>query len=198
VNSGSVPGGGRGRPTGRLIADVVRALRGWVVAVAGGVLLLGAYLGISKQTDVSRQIPYLVSGGLGGLALVMVGSALVVADKIESSRDATGGRLARQVDDLHALIVAAAEPPPPGAPELTGSVRQPVHAAAGGPPPPPGRGGWNTWGDRPTLVAVPNSRSYHLAGCELVTGKSVVPVTGPEVAGRGLSPCPVCEPPAIA
>lgn len=95
------------RPTSRLVVDVVRALRGWVVAAAGGVLLLGCYLGVSKETDVAFQLPYLVSGGFGGLALVMVGCALLIADRIDASQ-ATQSRLASQIDDLHTLIIAAA------------------------------------------------------------------------------------------
>lgn|GEM_PF-4661494 len=94
------------RPTSRMVVDLVRALRGWVVAIAGGVLLLGAYLGISAETDPGRQLPYLVSGGFGGMALVILGSALLVADRIDASREAQT-RVASQVNDLHTLIVEA-------------------------------------------------------------------------------------------
>jgi hypothetical protein len=89
-----------------MVVDLVRALRGWVVAVAGGVLLLGAYLGISAETDPGRQLPYLVSGGFGGIALVILGSALLVADRIDASREAQA-RVSSQVNDLHTLIVEA-------------------------------------------------------------------------------------------
>jgi hypothetical protein len=187
VDSGTAPPGERERPTGRLIADVVRALRGWVVAIAGGVLLLGAYLGISKETDVSRQIPYLVSGGLGGLALVMIGAALLVSDKLEQTvGDGGRTRAARQVDDLHTLIVAAAG-------SGVGALAAPVTAgkaeagAQAGPPL-----------DRDALVAVPSGRSYHRATCELVAGKPAQPVKPDEIESRGLSACAVCQPPPAA
>jgi hypothetical protein len=100
-------GTGSPRPTSRLVVDVVRALRGWVVAAAGGVLLLGCYLGVSKQTDVAQQLPYVVSGGFGGLALILIGSALLVADRFDAAR-AAQARTVGQVDDLHSLIIAAA------------------------------------------------------------------------------------------
>ncbi len=100
-------GTGNPRPTSRLVVDVVRALRGWVVAAAGGVLLLGCYLGVSKETDVALQLPYVVSGGFGGLALVLIGSALLVADRFEAAQ-AAQARTVGQVDDLHSLIIAAA------------------------------------------------------------------------------------------
>lgn len=185
MSSGTTARGGQ-RPTGRLIADVVRALRGWVVAVAGGVLLLGAYLGVSKQTNVALQIPYLVSGGMGGMALVILGAALVVADKLEDTRgDPGSGRLARQVDDLHGLIVSAA-------------------AGDGPPTAPTGQSGSDAYEqsepkyDDDDLVAVPSGRSYHRPSCELVTGKPAQAVSDDEIATRGLSPCPVCQPPLAA
>ncbi|MGF7238738.1 MAG: hypothetical protein ACQSGP_27840 [Frankia sp.] len=185
MSSGTTARGGQ-RPTGRLIADVVRALRGWVVAVAGGVLLLGAYLGVSKQTNVALQIPYLVSGGMGGMALVILGAALVVADKLEDTRgDSGSGRLARQVDDLHGLIVsaAAADGPPLGAVDRPGPDSPERTDAAH---------------DEDELVAVPSGRSYHRPSCELVTGKPAQAVSDAEIATRGLSPCPVCQPPLAA
>ncbi|CAO5231259.1 Transporter [Frankia sp. AgKG'84/4] len=100
-------GTGNPRPTSRLVVDVVRALRGWVVAAAGGVLLLGCYLGVSKETDVALQLPYVVSGGFGGLALVLIGSALLVADRVDAAQ-AAQARTTGQIDDLHSLIIAAA------------------------------------------------------------------------------------------
>jgi hypothetical protein len=158
-------------------------LRGWVVAVAGGVLLLGAYLGISKETDVARQIPYLVSGGMGGMALVILGAALVVADKLEETRgDASQARLAHQVDDLHGLIVSAVA----------------TDVAPVGAPTAPGAGTGEAPDDDGTLVAVPSGRTYHRQSCELVRGKPAQPVTDAEIATRGLSPCPVCQPPLAA
>ncbi|SNQ47359.1 conserved hypothetical protein [Frankia canadensis] len=125
-------GTGNPRPTSRLVVDVVRALRGWVVAAAGGVLLLGCYLGVSKESDVALQLPYVVSGGFGGLALVLIGSALLVADRFDAARVAQA-RTVGQVDDLHSLIIAAAtsglgtdgDPAAPG----TASYQQPQPTA---------------------------------------------------------------------
>jgi hypothetical protein len=121
------------RPTSRMVVDLVRALRGWVVAIAGGVLLLGAYLGISAETDPGRQLPYLVSGGFGGIALVILGSALLVADRIDASREAQA-RVASQVNDLHTLIVEATggetAPPAGSGPSLDYSPRAGVASGA--------------------------------------------------------------------
>jgi hypothetical protein len=189
-------GAARPRPTSRLVVDVVRALRGWVVAAAGGVLLLGCYLGVSKETDPGLQLPYIVSGGFGGLALVLVGSALLVADRLDASQ-AGQGRVASQVDDLHALIIAAAgtdlttQPPAvPAAtqPTISGPVtEEPAVAAAAAVP-----------ADDRSLYAVPTGRTFHRASCELLAGKPAQAVDDGQIGSRGLSPCSVCAPGLVA
>jgi hypothetical protein len=51
---------------------------GILVAVAGLVLIGVGWWGASGTRDVSEQIPYLISGGLVGLALVGIGVGLVL------------------------------------------------------------------------------------------------------------------------
>ncbi|MDT3438844.1 MULTISPECIES: hypothetical protein [unclassified Pseudofrankia] len=172
------------RTTSRLVVDVVRALRGWVVIAAGAVLLLSCYLGVSGETDPGLQLPYVVSGGFGGLALVLVGSGLLIADRLESTQasraTAAAGRLATQVDDLHALVVAAANAAPAApssAPTAAPAVQSPAQAADDG-----------------SVYAVPGGRTFHRPGCELLAGKAAQRVEASQVTGRGLSPCSVCAP----
>lgn len=83
----------------------------WTLAaglcLAGGaVLLLVAWYDISGTNQLYEQVPYLVSAGFAGLALVMVGSALLVAGRY----DRVERRLARLID---AVTEPAPEPPPP-------------------------------------------------------------------------------------
>lgn len=68
------------------IGDRVPALRplspvptyiGIAIAAAGFVLILIAWGKVAGLTNVALQMPYLVSGGLTGLALVMVGVTTV-------------------------------------------------------------------------------------------------------------------------
>ncbi|HUC04570.1 MAG TPA: hypothetical protein VL961_04175 [Acidimicrobiales bacterium] len=55
-----------------------RAAAHYLLVVAAGFVVMGiAWHGVAAQTSVSAQIPYLVSGGLGGLALVVIGIALL-------------------------------------------------------------------------------------------------------------------------
>lgn len=45
------------------------------------------------------------------------------------------------------------------------------------------------------LVALPDGTTYHRAGCPLASGRAdAEPVDLHAVAGRGLRPCPVCDP----
>jgi len=50
---------------------------GIVLAALGFVLIMIAWGQTAQETNVALQIPYLVSGGLTGLALVMVGVTVV-------------------------------------------------------------------------------------------------------------------------
>ena len=47
--------------------------------LAGFVLIFLGWNGAASYDTVSAQMPYLVSGGIGGLALVVVGAGLMVA-----------------------------------------------------------------------------------------------------------------------
>jgi hypothetical protein len=179
------------RSTSRLVVDVVRALRGWVVIAAGGVLLLSCYLGVSAETNPGLQLPYLASGGLTGLALILIGCALLITDRLESAQ-ATGAsaaqaRLAEQVDDLHALMIAAANAAPAAA---APAVPAPAPAAAAAPAPAPVDDG--------SVYAVPGGRTFHRPDCELLAGKAAQRVDPAQAATRELSPCSVCAPIPVA
>ena len=58
--------------------------------VAGGLIcvLLG-YLGVRRNDDIVLQLPYLASGGVGGLALIALGAVTLVVEQMrEQSRRA--------------------------------------------------------------------------------------------------------------
>jgi hypothetical protein len=80
-----VTGGAEGREP-RALTDRVPALRplspvptylGIVVAALGFVLIAVAWGAVAGETNVALQMPYLVSGGITGLALVMVGLTVI-------------------------------------------------------------------------------------------------------------------------
>jgi hypothetical protein len=71
------------------------------VAVLGFLLILLAWGQVAGETQVYLQIPYLVSAGLSGLGLVMVG--LTVVNVSAKQRDAIDRD--RQMDQLVSILV---------------------------------------------------------------------------------------------
>lgn len=71
------------------MTDLVNVIRAqWdrafaaVATVAGLLFLLFGWVGVSGAEAVVKQLPYIVSGGLGGIALVAVGAALWVSSDL--------------------------------------------------------------------------------------------------------------------
>jgi hypothetical protein len=48
----------------------------WAFALAGAVVLLLGWFGVSRYAYPADQLPYIVSGGIGGLFLLGVGATL--------------------------------------------------------------------------------------------------------------------------
>ena len=93
----------------RRVSRPLQALRGvphlgtWVgllIAAAGAVLLVVAWARTAALTDVGLQVPYVVSAGLTGLGLVVVGMTVVsISAKVEDARERT-----RQLGELRELL----------------------------------------------------------------------------------------------
>ena len=56
------------------LSDYTLRLAAGVCTALGVVVVLVGYLGVRNESDVALQVPYLLSGGLGGLALVGLGA----------------------------------------------------------------------------------------------------------------------------
>lgn len=59
---------------------------GIVYCLVGFLLVFLGWNGAASYDRVSAQIPYVVSGGLGGLGLIVLGSALIVAQSLRAGR----------------------------------------------------------------------------------------------------------------
>jgi hypothetical protein len=156
----------------RWVWTSTRPYLGYVLIGLGILLILFGYLGVSREVYVGRQIPYVVSGGLLGIAAVTLGSRLLL---IEDLRRDSGrlDRLERAVVDLHQALLARPDAPVPGQTSANGR-------AAG-------------TGER--LLTVAGGESFHRPGCPLVEGKSSPRSVTAETARRkGLRPCPMCQP----
>lgn len=176
---GSGRRGRSGEPIDRLTEDV-RDLRvgegsGRRLMVLGGVLvplgvlviLLGWY-GASRTSNVYEQVPYLISGGLLGLALVFVGAFLYFGHWLTRLVQEQRSRSAAVVDAVNRLTDAVG--------------RQAVAPSADG------RSGT---APEPVLVATGSGTMAHRPGCRAVAGK---PGVRPVTAADGLAPCRLCDP----
>lgn len=79
----------------------------WVCIAAGAIVLLLGWWGISGTTNVGRQLPYIISGGLFGVFLLGVGGMLWVSADLRDEwrelwviRDALAKVAAGQSADL--------------------------------------------------------------------------------------------------
>lgn len=88
----------------RLLRLAARPAAGWALSLAGLLAVTVGYLGVSREAITAKQVPYLVSGGLGGLALVVLGAAVINGSDVRRQLRRVEV-LERQVGDLHALLV---------------------------------------------------------------------------------------------
>jgi hypothetical protein len=148
----------------------VRPYVGWVLALLGGVALFLGWWGVSGEALTAKQIPYLVSGGMTGVALVVLAGVFLGTEDVRHQLDRVA-ELERKVDELHALFAAEL-----GTPDTSAD----PGAAADG-----------------EVVALPAGTSYHRPGCALVNGKAdAVAVSRSAITKRALRPCRVCDPDA--
>ncbi|MQM26535.1 hypothetical protein [Glycomyces albidus] len=95
-----------GSPTARL------RLLGILFWLAGGAVITLGWMGMAELAYVDGQMPYLVSGGAAGLALVLIGSTLVVMAALFEAAERTAQRTAdllKQAADEAVEAAAAAE-----------------------------------------------------------------------------------------
>jgi hypothetical protein len=166
-------------PPGQLwqwIWSGIRPVLGWVSLGVGVILLIVGWYEVAGTSVVAKQMPYIASCGLGGVAFVVFGARWLM---IQDLRRDSGrlDRLETMVSELHAVLLARGG--------VTGAAAAPVAAA--------GSNG------APGYVVLPQGSTYHLADCPVVQGKERASVQKPAmIAKRGLAPCPLCEPPAVS
>ena len=144
---------------------MARRVGGWALVGAGLLALLLGWIGVSGEALVAKQLPYLISGGLVGIALVFLGGVLLgLGDLAGLSRRIES--VEQQVGELHRVLLEAADDVvPPGDDPVDGMV---------------------------TVLA--GGHTFHRPDCTVVNGKerarsmSVV-----DAATEGLAPCKLCQ-----
>lgn len=79
-----------------------------LLTMAGLICLLLGWVGVSGANAVVKQLPYIISGGIGGIALVAIGTALWVASDMRDEWSELR-RLRLTVDRLESDRVALAQ-----------------------------------------------------------------------------------------
>jgi len=76
-----------------------QTLLGWILILAGFAVIGAGWAGVQSTPVVAVQLAYLASGGVAGIALVVVGVSRSVCDDLRAVRAGVGELLDR-VDDL--------------------------------------------------------------------------------------------------
>lgn len=148
---------------------------GVLLCLIGFVAIFFGWNGAASQNVPMAQFPYLISGGITGLAVVVIGSAMLLVQNAREDRARLEAALERVVTAL----------------EHGGGVRAPA-PVVGGTSGPAGAAGSGT-------MVLAGTASYHRLDCVLpATREEAHMVALEDAALRDLAPCRVCSPPAIA
>lgn len=160
----------------RWAADAVRPWIGWICIGVGALLMLLGWFGVSREAIPAKQIPYLVSGGIGGVFLAVLGAYFLATQELRND----SGRLDRletMVEELHQALLRR-----PDAPDLT-TLSVPEQVATNG----------STTRAR-RVVIVPGGELFHRLDCQMAAGKDTEELTPAAARKRGLRPCLACAP----
>ena len=81
----------------------LRPVLGWLLAVVGAVALFLGWYGVSGTPIPAKQLPYLVSGGMTGVSLVVLAAAVLATDDVKRQLSELRG-VAGKVDRLFDLL----------------------------------------------------------------------------------------------
>jgi uncharacterized membrane protein len=151
------------------------------LALIGFVLIFLGWNGAASYDRVPAQFPYLISGAVAGLALVVLGAAMIVVQSWR--RDRAG--LQRSVDELRVAVERLAGTVAVGGNGSASSVSSSASASV------------------PSAVVaaqladglvVAGGTSYHRPDCRLVDGRGPLPAMTVDAAeATGLTPCRACD-----
>ena len=162
-------------------ADQLMTVVAAVLLPLGLVMVFLGWYGASHTPYLFEQVPYLVSGGLLGLGLVMTGGFVLFGSWIARTSREQGARddelllaVREMRDELTQLRLSAAEPVPA---QARGRRKAAVSNGSGA----------------HGLVATARGSMLHRPDCAIVTGRDDVhAVDDAEV--EGLQPCRLCDP----
>ncbi len=161
------------------VVAAVRPYLGWILIGSGALLMLLGYFGVSREAIPAKQIPYLVSGGIGGIFLAVLGALFLGTQELRNDSGRLD-RLERMVEELHQALLRR-----PDVPDLTRLT--PETASTNGTRAAPRR-----------VAVVEGGELFHRTSCEVLTDKDVEELTAAAARKRDLRPCPLCAPVGVA
>jgi hypothetical protein len=155
----------RRKPDWRVfVRDNARLLVTFALLAAGVVFVILGWYGAAHTNILTEQIPYLISGGLLGLGLIIVAGVL-----------AAGAVQERSNDDLRREIAHALAAMGSGAPDR--GVRGDAFSTNGH-----------------HVFVVPGGRSFHQPGCPILEGKEgVQELEASQAEASGYAACKLCS-----
>jgi hypothetical protein len=157
----------------RWIGEALRPWIGWILIAIGALLMLLGYLGVSREAIPAKQIPSLVSGGLGGIFVALLGAYFLGTQQLRNDSGRLD-RLEQMVEELHGALLTRSD-----APALTNGARAVANETETAPR---------------RVVVVPGGQLFHRADCAMADGKAGTEVTPAAARKRGMRPCPTCTP----
>jgi hypothetical protein len=141
----------------------VQALGGALCLIGFAIVIFGWYK-ISKESIVALQIPYLISGGIGGALLVALGGVLLVSHDLRLDTKRLE-EVEASIKELRDAFLADVDPS-----TSSGSGARVATATE--------------------FVQVKGGKRYHRADCAVAAGKDLSPLNDPE--DTDLQPCKLC------
>lgn len=157
------------------VGRAVRPYVGWILIGAGALVLLIGWFGVSREALPGKQIPYLVSGGIGGVFLAVLGAYFLGTQEMRNDSGRLD-RVERMVEELHGALLRR-----PDAPDIDDAANE---AAADNGSGAPAR----------RVVYVDGGELFHRADCRLVRGKDTHEASPTTARKHGLRACPACTP----
>ena len=141
---------------------------GLTFIMVGFVLIFFAWNGAASKNIIMAQFPYVLSGGVAGMALIVTGSLLLLLATVRSERQI----MSEKFDEVTKLLGR----------NLTGLQFS----------------GSNGSGGELATKVVAASSHYHRAECKILEGKTgLLSVPLQQAIAEGLQACRVCEPPRL-